>query len=222
MRDGAGSGGPSVRDRDGGAGEARPDDTPVPEPARVGAYMNDQEEDAKQHGPNRGSIGPDIELGPPSVVSLLRLGQGANFLRIAGCDYPGSVESGLGNGNMHSAADVDADPLSGPGIVHIPLPLPAAEARWRHCSRLSGGRNPVRKVAAQDARCPRRDSGNRTSIVGPAGTLFDDERLDLSMLGCDIHLRAAYVNGAQNRRSRRACGPITRRIEGLVGRVRRL
>ena len=39
--------------------------------------MNDEDEDAKQRDPNRGHVGPGVETGPPSVISLLQVGQGA-------------------------------------------------------------------------------------------------------------------------------------------------
>lgn len=40
--------------------------------------MDDEDEDAKQRDPDRDGVGPGIETGPPSVVTLLRLGQGAD------------------------------------------------------------------------------------------------------------------------------------------------
>lgn len=40
--------------------------------------MDDEDQDAKQRGPDRDSVGPGVETRPPSFVSLLRLGQGAN------------------------------------------------------------------------------------------------------------------------------------------------
>ncbi len=84
--------------------------------------MNDEEEDAKQRDPDRDGIGPGIELGPPSVMSMLRLGQGVGSPGFANYNFPRSVESGLGNCNMRFAADVDADPAFGPGFARIPCP----------------------------------------------------------------------------------------------------
>ncbi len=108
--------------------------------------MNDEEEDAKQRGPDRGGIGPGIELGPPSVVSLLRLGQGVGSPGFANYNFPRSVESGLGNCNMHFAVDADADPAFGPGFARIPCPSRPP----RDCSRLSGGRYPAETENQRD------------------------------------------------------------------------
>ena len=87
--------------------------------------MDHEDENTKQRDPYRGHVGPGVETGPPTVESLLRLGQGANFLRIADCDYPGRIESGRENGSMHSAADAEADPVFGSGFAHVSLPLPS-------------------------------------------------------------------------------------------------
>ena len=50
--------------------------------------MNEEDEDAKQRDPDRDGIGPGVETGPPSFVTLLRLGHSAGFLPIANCDLP--------------------------------------------------------------------------------------------------------------------------------------
>lgn len=113
--------------------------------------MNDEEEDAKQQDPDRGGVRPGVETGPPSVMNLLRLGQGANLLRIAACDDPGNVESGFGNGNIHSAANVGAGPAFGPGFVHAPLPLGRRSpgggtvADYSPAGEVKGDRMPVSK-----------------------------------------------------------------------------
>jgi len=54
----------------------------------VGAYVHDEDDDAKQRDPDRDGIGPGVETSPPSFVSLLRLGQSIGFLLIANCDLP--------------------------------------------------------------------------------------------------------------------------------------
>ncbi len=41
--------------------------------------MDHEDEDAKQRDPNRGHIGPGVETGPPSVMSLLQVGQGVYY-----------------------------------------------------------------------------------------------------------------------------------------------
>ncbi len=75
--------------------------------------MNEQDYGAKQRGPDRSGVGPGVETGPPSVVSRLRLGQGASLLRVANCDWPGSAESSPGNGQGHSVAGIRGTAIEG-------------------------------------------------------------------------------------------------------------
>ncbi len=41
--------------------------------------MNDEHEDAKQRDPNGGHVGPGVQTDPPSVMSLLQVGQGVYY-----------------------------------------------------------------------------------------------------------------------------------------------